>query len=123
MASKLTENYIFRKFVCGLSKERVAELCFKSVRTVTRWDSGHKIPPECRRLMKLYSCRDLAAINDDWRGWQIKHGELVTPNGWTLTPDRIVTGSALLQISAENDREMKATIIKTARMLNRLPSR
>nr|WP_237157062.1 DUF3653 domain-containing protein [Photobacterium rosenbergii] len=71
--------------------------------------------------MKLYSCRDLAAINDDWRGWQIKQGELVTPNGWSLTPDRIVTGNALLQISAENDREMKAAIIRTARMLNRLP--
>ncbi|MDV5169719.1 DUF3653 domain-containing protein [Photobacterium rosenbergii] len=43
-------------------------------------------------------------MNDDWRGWQIKHGELVTPNGWTLTPDRIVTGNALLQIDAESDQ-------------------
>ncbi|WEM44740.1 DUF3653 domain-containing protein (plasmid) [Photobacterium sp. DA100] len=71
--------------------------------------------------MKLYSCRDLAAINDNWRGWQIKQGELVTPNGWTLTPDRIVTGNALLQISADSDRELKAAIIRTARLLHQLP--
>ncbi|WP_415721582.1 DUF3653 domain-containing protein [Photobacterium ganghwense] len=120
MSKKITNNYIFRKFTCGLSREETAELCFKTVRTVTRWDEGQEIPPVCRRLMKLYSCRDLEAINENWRGWKIKHGELVTPNGWSLTPDRIVTGNALLEINAEDDRKTKAAIMKAARLLRKV---
>ncbi|SPY28497.1 Uncharacterised protein [Photobacterium damselae] len=42
MAREMTKNYYFRKFQCGLSKKDTAELCFKSVRTVTRWDSGNR---------------------------------------------------------------------------------
>lgn len=123
MSKNLTNNYIFRKFTCGLTKIQAANLCFKSVRTVTRWDKGQEIPPECRRLMKLYSCCDLEAVNEDWRGWRIKAGRLVTPNGWSLSPDRIITGNALLEINAENDRQCKAMILKTARLLQNLPDR
>lgn len=114
---KITDNLIFRMYKCGLSIEETAELCFKSVRTVTEWDKGKPIPPECRRLMKIYSCRDLEALHDDWRGWQIKRRELITPNGWSLTPDRIITGNALLEINAENDRRNKAIIMNTARLI------
>ncbi|WP_370646477.1 DUF3653 domain-containing protein [Photobacterium sp. OFAV2-7] len=121
MSKKLTNNYIFRKFTCGLSKIETAKLCFKNVRTITCWDSGQEIPPECKRLMKLYCCRDLEAINENWRGWKIVKGRLVTPNGWTLTPDRIVTGNALLEINADHDRYSKAVIMQTARLLRNLP--
>nr|WP_255725123.1 DUF3653 domain-containing protein [Photobacterium sp. OFAV2-7] len=71
--------------------------------------------------MKLYCCRDLEAINENWRGWKIVKGRLVTPNGWTLTPDRIVTGNALLEINADHDRYSKAVIMQTARLLRNLP--
>ncbi len=36
-----------------MTKEEVAELCFKSVRTVTGWDEGNPIPPEYKRLMRM----------------------------------------------------------------------
>lgn len=114
---KITDNLIFRMYKCGLSIEETAKLCFKSVRTVTDWDNGKPIPPECRRLMKIYSGRDLEALHDDWRGWKIKQGELITPNGWTLTPDRIISGNALLEINADEDRKSKATIIRAARLI------
>lgn len=117
---KITDNLIFRMYKCGLSIEETATLCFKSVRTVTEWDRGKPIPPECRRLMKIYSCRDLEPLHEDWRGWKIKKGELITPSGWAITPDRIISGNALLEIDAENDRKTKATIIRTARLLQRL---
>ncbi|HFQ5220714.1 TPA: DUF3653 domain-containing protein, partial [Vibrio vulnificus] len=117
MSKRVNNNYIFRKFICGLSKNQAVELCFKSMRTITRWDAGQEIPPECRRLMKLYSCADLEAINESWRGWQIRQGKLITPNGWSLTPDRIITGNALIEINAENDRQAKAMIMKAARLL------
>jgi hypothetical protein len=52
---EMTKNYIFREFECGLSKEETAKLCFKSLRTITDWDKGKEIPPECKRLMRLTS--------------------------------------------------------------------
>lgn len=120
MSKKISNNYIFRKFTCGLSKKETANLCFKTVKSVTLWGEEQEIPPVCRRLIKFYSCRDLEAINEDWRGWKMKHGELITPNGWSLTPDRIVTGNALLEINAEDNRRTKAAIMKSARMLKKI---
>ncbi|WP_242551976.1 DUF3653 domain-containing protein [Photobacterium ganghwense] len=70
--------------------------------------------------MKLYSGRELEPLHDEWRGWRIMKNELITPNGWTLTPDRVIAGNALLEIDAEHDRQAKATIIKAARMIQRV---
>ena len=122
MTKKHSENYIFRKFICGLSKIEAANLCFKTVRTVTRWDSGQDIPPECRRLMKMYSGRELGVFHERWEGWRISKEKLIIPGGWNLTPDRIITGNALLEIGAEQDSKNKATIIQTARRLKNLPT-
>lgn len=49
----MSKNYIFRKLKCNLTKEQTADLCFKSVKTVTRWDEGQTIPPEYKRLMRM----------------------------------------------------------------------
>jgi hypothetical protein len=48
-------------------------------------------------------------------------GELIKPSGWGLTPDRIITGNALIEIGAEGDREYMSKIIRTARQLKELP--
>lgn len=114
---ELTENYIFRFFRCGLSIEDTAKLCFKSVRTVTSWDKGKPIPPECKRLMRMYCGLELDPLADEWRGWSIRRGLLITPNRWTLTPDRIIAGNALIEIGAENDRKNLSTIMKVARLI------
>lgn len=119
-ALKVTDNLIFRMYKCGLTVEETANLCFKSVRTVTEWDRGKPIPPECKRLMKLYSGRELEPLHDDWRGWRMNKSELITPNGWTLTADRVIAGNALLEINADNDRQAKATILKAARMIQQI---
>lgn len=119
---KITKNQIFRMYKCGLTVEETAKLCFKTVRTVTSWDKGQPIPPECRRLMKLYSGRCIEPLHNDWQGWRISKGELIAPGGWCLTPDRIIAGNALLEIDADNDRKCKALIIKTARLLKNLPN-
>ena len=123
MSKKITNNYIFRKFTCGLSRIEAAELCFKSVRTITRWDGGQEIPPECRRLMKMYAGRNIGVLNEEWEGWIIYKEELIVPGGWSLTPERIITGNALLEIGADNDRQNKAVIMRAARLLNTLPNK
>ncbi|WP_279143178.1 hypothetical protein [Photobacterium phosphoreum] len=121
MRTNLTQNYVFRKFTCGLSKKDTAELCFKSVTTITRWDKGRPIPPECKRLMRIYKGMELATINPNWEGWKIKNGELTNSAGVSLRPEQILTGYALLEINSENERALKTKIIQTARMLRNLP--
>ncbi|WP_318515262.1 DUF3653 domain-containing protein [Photobacterium leiognathi] len=117
MARNMTKNYYFRKFQCGLSKKDTAKLCFKSVRTVTRWDSGQPIPPECRRLMRLYKGLELVHIDEQWQGWKLRKGYLINERGLCVTPQQVITGYALIEIGCRNDREIQKEIIKAARMI------
>lgn len=73
----MTKNYIFRKFECGLTKQETADLCFKSVRVVYQWDLGRDIPKECKRLMRLYTARDLSQFRMRKSKLEIPTGELV----------------------------------------------
>lgn len=49
----MSKNSIFRELEGQMTKEEVSELCFKSVRTVTGWEEGNPIPPECKGLMRM----------------------------------------------------------------------
>lgn len=113
----MSKNYIFRKFECGLSKEETAKLCFKTVRTVTGWDSGNEIPPECKRLMRFYSRKELSH-NLDWKGFYMSNDRLMIPTGKMLTPQQILTGTALIEISSTEDIKTKSTLLKYARKIN-----
>lgn len=113
---EMTKNYIFREFECGLTKEQTAELCFKSVRTVTEWDKGQPIPPECKRLMRIYTCRQLA-LNEEWSGFHMTKEKLSLPTGNSVTPQQILTGLALLEIDSNNELYLKSKILKYVRSL------
>lgn len=58
---KMSKNYVFREFVCGLSVEETATLCFRSIKVVKSWDEGEPIPPEYKRLKRMTRGRELAA--------------------------------------------------------------
>ena len=47
--------------------------------------------------MKMYAYRELSPLDDDWKGWKISKGKLITPDGWPLTPNRIIMGNALIE--------------------------
>jgi len=70
--------------------------------------------------MKMYAGRQLGALDDSWQGWKINKEELIIPGGWSLTPDRIITGNALLEINTEKDSQQKAQIMRAARLLTNL---
>ncbi|MGF1761426.1 DUF3653 domain-containing protein [Photobacterium sagamiensis] len=70
----------------------------------------------------MYSGRELGVFHERWEGWRISKEKLIIPGGWSLTPDRIITGNALLEIGAEQDSKNKATIIQIARRLKSLPT-
>jgi hypothetical protein len=116
---EMTKNYIFREFECGLTREQTAELCFKSVRTVTEWDKGKPIPPECKRLMRIFKGRSLSHLCE-WDGFCIANGKLLLPTGQLVTPQEVLTGIALLEIQSELELKTSNKILKLARIISKI---
>lgn len=113
---EMTKNYIFRKLECQLTKEQTAELCFKSVRTVTRWDEGQTIPPECKRLMRIMKGREIG-VSNDWERFKLHYDKLELPTGQLITPQQILLGIALLEIQSIDELKTTSYILKTARAI------
>lgn len=116
---KMTKNYIFRKFECGLSKEETAKLCFKTVRIVTGWDNGNEIPPECKRLMRMVKSRVLSYQNE-WEEFKIVRGKLELPTGQCISPQELLTAVALLSIQSELELKISTKLLRLARALVKL---
>ncbi|KJY82427.1 regulator [Vibrio galatheae] len=119
---QMTKNYIFRQFDCGLTVEETANLCFKSVRTVKKWDEGALIPPECKRLMRMYRRLELSPY-DEWIGFSIENRKLKAPNGQAYTPQQILTGLGLIEISSELEIKTSTKLLKTARAISEIKGR
>ena len=118
---EMSKNYIFRELECQMTKEEVAELCFKSVRTVTGWDEGKPIPPECKRLMRMAKGRELSA-NKDWVRFKMHNDKLETSTGQRVTPQQILAGLALLEIQSEVEIRTSTYLVKVARALAKIMS-
>ncbi|HDM8048127.1 TPA: phage protein [Vibrio fluvialis] len=116
---EMTKNYIFREFECGLTREQTAELCFKSVRTVTEWDKGKPIPPECKRLMRLVKGRELSHLKE-WENFKFRNGKLEIPTGQLITPQEIITGIALIEINSETELRTKSKLLRLSRVIAKL---
>ncbi|WP_089138185.1 phage protein [Vibrio rumoiensis] len=114
---EMTKNFIFRELECGLSIEETAKLCFKTVRTITEWDRGKTIPPECKRLMRLYCGRELGTSND-WEGFKMNKQYLITPYQQSVTPQQILLGLGLVEIKSELELKTSSKILKIARAIS-----
>ena len=117
--NQMTNNYFFRFYKCGLSVEKTAELCFKTVRQVNNWDKGTEIPPECRRLMRMY-CERKLGVGDNWQGFSIVKGRLRLPTGRELEPQQILTAVALLEIESDMDKRTLTKLLKLSRSIAKL---
>ncbi|PSU85246.1 regulator [Photobacterium kishitanii] len=109
---QITDNEIFRFYKDS----------FKTPKKVLQWSKGKTIPPTCKRLMRMYAYRDLSPLDDDWQGWKICKGELIIPDGWLLIPNRIIMGNALIEIGTDNDRALRAEIMRFARLIKNILS-
>ncbi|NNN83899.1 regulator [Vibrio sp. A8-1] len=116
---EMSKNYIFRELQCQLTIKQTAELCFKSVRTVKQWDSGKMIPPECKRLMRMHAGYELSK-SEKWEGFKIVKEQLILPTGQGLSPQQILMGAALVEISASDDIRTRSRLLKYARVIAKL---
>jgi len=87
------ENELFRFHECGLSVSEAAHLCCVSVAQVESWDRGKRIPPVCKRLMSLYSGKDLSLPG--WYGWILQPHKLISPFGDYITPRQLQEWASL----------------------------
>lgn len=113
---KMTKNYIFREYECGLTREETANLCFKTVRTVTGWDKGKPIPPECKRLMRMAKGRELSHL-EDWKNFKMHHKGLLLPNGQLVSAQQILAGMALLEIQSDLEIRTSTHLLGIARAI------
>ncbi|MEZ9471003.1 regulator [Vibrio lentus] len=116
---EMSKNYIFRELECQMTKEEVAELCFKSVRTVTGWDEGNPIPPECKRLMRMAKGRELS-ISEDWEQFKMLHDRLELPTGQVVRPQQILAGIALLGIQSDLEIKTSTHLLRLARAIAKI---
>ncbi|WP_422768316.1 DUF3653 domain-containing protein [Photobacterium leiognathi subsp. mandapamensis] len=59
-------------------------------------------------------------MKNSWEGWRFKNADLVNEQGIRISPQQILTGYALLEIGADNDRRKQREIIKVARLLKKI---
>ncbi len=99
-----------------MPNDEVAELCFKSVRTVTGWDEGNPIPPECKRLMRMAKGREIS-VSDDWVQFKMLYDRMELPTGQVVRPQQILAGVALLGIQSELEIKTSTHLLSLARAI------
>lgn len=77
------------------------------------------IPPECKRLMRMYTGRG-GGISESWVGWRIAKENLISPNGLSISSNKVLTGTAILEIGAVQGSQNLSLIMRTARALRKV---
>ncbi len=116
--TQLDEFGIFTKINCTLTIKQVAELCFKTVRTITLWNQGKRpIPPECARLIRMYEGRELG-IGKGWKGFRMIGEHLVLPTDQIVEPQQIIVALGVLEVSAPKEQAKASQILRYSRVLS-----
>ena len=87
----------------GVPAETIAFLCKVSVTTARRWKKGRRRMPETARMILA---ADLGCFDPAFRGWSIRNGRLISPEGWTASAGDILTIPLMrAHISAHQEKE------------------
>jgi hypothetical protein len=93
----------------GIRAADIARICGVDVATARRWKRGTRRMPESAR--KILAC-DLGCFAQSWRGWAIRGGKLVSPEGWQLEPGDVLSIPLMrAQISAYQAKERSANAL------------
>ncbi len=67
----------------GITTEEIARRCQVDVRTARRWKRGERRMPKTAAMILS---GDLSHLDPAWRGWTLRAGKLISPEGWELAP-------------------------------------
>jgi transcriptional regulator with XRE-family HTH domain len=78
-----------RDLLHGLTAARLAELCKVSQTTASRWRRLRRVPEIHSRLLRILLAGELGSLAPAWSGFTLRDGQLITPEGWTISPGEI----------------------------------
>jgi hypothetical protein len=78
---------IARNACYGLPAEEIARRCRVDVATARRWKRGARCPP---RTALMILVEDLGCFDPAWKGWCIRDGQLISPEGWAASPGDVL---------------------------------
>lgn len=88
-----------------LSIKELAALCNVSEKTARRWKQGTICPPpSARALIEA----DLGALDPKWKGWHLRRGVLLSPDGVEASPGDIMALPFIrLQVSTHRTENVR----------------
>jgi len=78
--------------VNGIPASEIARLCQVDLATARRWKRGASCPPKTALLILE---ADLGCFDPAWRGWVLRCGNLVSPEGWAITVSDVLSAPLL----------------------------
>jgi hypothetical protein len=70
----------------AISIKEIVEVCGVDVTTARRWKRGAICPPQHALLyLQAKVNQDLSFLDPAWRGWVLRHGHLISPEGWQMS--------------------------------------
>jgi Phage protein len=82
-----TSRTIARDACYGIAAEEIARRCRVDVATARRWKRGARCPPRTAVMILL---EDLGCFDPAWKGWRIRDGQLMSPEGWAVSPGDVL---------------------------------
>lgn len=99
---------LYRKH--GFDKDTLSKLIEVTPRTIQRWESNNNPPIAVIKLIQMLG-KDFSFINDNWKGFRVLDGELVTPEDEFVRAGEIRSINFLKQtISALRQENQKLLI-------------
>lgn len=95
------------KELWGVGARMLAERTGVSLATARRWKRARRIPAAIARFIQVAIFGELGVISRAWRGWSLRDGALVSPEGWTFSPGEILSLPFLRQQLAAYQAEQR----------------
>lgn len=74
--------------IYGIPISELARICHVSLKTASRWKAGSTCPPTSALLLLA---GDLGCFDPDWSGWVIRRGVLISPEGWEIKVNEVLS--------------------------------
>jgi hypothetical protein len=88
----------------SITIKEIARICHVNLTTARRWKRGARCPPKSALLL---ICGDLIAFDREWRGWRVREGKLISPEGWEITVGDVLALPLMRQQLAAYQTELK----------------